>query len=38
MPYPIVVANGRTPGTYIINENSTIFEISPTNWGHGTLH
>ncbi|CAI5756881.1 unnamed protein product [Candida verbasci] len=28
MPYPIVVANGRTPGTYIINENSTIFEIS----------
>ena len=33
MPYPIVVANGRTPGTYIINENSTIFEISPYELG-----
>lgn len=29
MPYPIIVANGRTPGTVIINENSTVFEMSP---------
>ncbi|ABN64650.2 phospholipase B3 [Scheffersomyces stipitis CBS 6054] len=33
MPYPIVVANGRTPGSYIINENSTVFEVSPYELG-----
>ncbi|KAK6465814.1 lysophospholipase catalytic domain-containing protein [Scheffersomyces coipomensis] len=33
MPFPIVVANGRTPGTMIINENSTVFEISPFELG-----
>lgn len=33
MPFPIVVANGRTPGTYIMNENSTVFEISPYELG-----
>ena len=33
MPYPIVVANGRTPHTLIINENSTVFEISPYELG-----
>lgn len=33
MPFPIVVANGRTPGTYIMNENSTVFEISPFELG-----
>lgn len=29
MPYPIVVADGRAPGTRIISGNSTIFEMSP---------
>jgi lysophospholipase len=33
MPFPIVVANGRTPHTFIINENSTVFEISPYELG-----
>lgn len=33
LPYPIVVANGRTPGTTIINQNSTVFEISPYELG-----
>ncbi|KAK6459157.1 lysophospholipase catalytic domain-containing protein [Scheffersomyces xylosifermentans] len=33
MPFPIVVANGRTPGTFIINENSTVFEINPYELG-----
>ncbi|EMG49811.1 Lysophospholipase 3 [Candida maltosa Xu316] len=33
MPYPIVIANGRTPHTLIVNENSTIFEISPYELG-----
>ncbi|KAG7880337.1 hypothetical protein KL905_003006 [Ogataea polymorpha] len=29
MPFPIVVADGRTPGTEIISSNSTVFEITP---------
>ncbi|PVH13643.1 uncharacterized protein CXQ87_001754 [Candidozyma duobushaemuli] len=29
MPFPIVVANGRTPGTEVISANSTVFEVSP---------
>lgn len=33
MPFPIVVANGRTPNTVIINENSTVFEINPYELG-----
>lgn len=33
MPFPLVVANCRTPGTLIINENSTVFEISPYELG-----
>lgn len=33
MPFPIVLANGRTPGTTIINDNSTIFEITPYELG-----
>ncbi|CAN3358505.1 lysophospholipase 2 [Diutina catenulata] len=33
MPFPIVVANGRTPGTLIINENSTVFEVNPFELG-----
>ncbi|RCK66268.1 Lysophospholipase 3 [Candida viswanathii] len=33
MPYPIVVANGRHPNTLIINENSTVFEVSPYELG-----
>lgn len=33
MPFPVVVANGRTPGEYIINQNSTVFEISPYELG-----
>lgn len=33
MPFPIVVADGRSPGTLIINENSTVFEITPYELG-----
>lgn len=33
MPYPIIVANGRNPNTIIINENSTVYEISPNELG-----
>lgn len=33
MPFPIVIANGRTPQTFIVNENSTVFEISPYELG-----
>ncbi|EMG49274.1 PLB3 Lysophospholipase 3 [Candida maltosa Xu316] len=33
MPFPIVVADGRTPGTFIINDNSTIFEFNPFEMG-----
>lgn len=29
MPFPIVVADGRTPGQYIISGNSTVFEFNP---------
>lgn len=33
MPYPIMIANGRNPNTVIINENSTVYEISPNELG-----
>lgn len=33
MPFPIVVADGRSPGTLIINENSTVFEFTPYELG-----
>lgn len=33
MPFPIVVSNGRTPGTTVINENSTVFETNPYELG-----
>lgn len=33
MPYPIVVAGSRNPGTIIVNENSTVFEITPYELG-----
>ncbi|KAK6890630.1 Lysophospholipase 3 [Candida tropicalis] len=33
MPFPIVVADGRTPGTYIISANSTVFEFNPFEMG-----
>lgn len=33
LPFPIVVADGRMPGTMIINENATVFEISPYELG-----
>lgn len=33
MPFPIVVADGRTPGTQLISENSTVFEFSPLEMG-----
>lgn len=33
MPYPILIANGRNPNTIIINENSTVYEISPNELG-----
>ncbi|ODV81899.1 lysophospholipase precursor [Suhomyces tanzawaensis NRRL Y-17324] len=28
-PFPIVVADGRAPGTTILNFNSTVFEVNP---------
>ncbi|KAG7663642.1 plb1 [[Candida] subhashii] len=33
IPFPIVLANGRHPESYTINENSTIFEITPYELG-----
>ncbi|CAH6722453.1 lysophospholipase 1 [[Candida] jaroonii] len=33
MPFPVVVADGRTPGEYIISGNSTVFEINPFELG-----
>jgi lysophospholipase len=33
MPFPIVVTDGRTPGTYIISGNSTVFEVNPYELG-----
>lgn len=33
MPFPIIVADGRTPGTQIISGNSTVFEIGPYELG-----
>lgn len=33
MPFPIVVANGRTPGSYILSGNSTVFEFNPYEMG-----
>lgn len=33
MPFPIVVADGRTPDSFILNSNSTVFEINPFELG-----
>ncbi|VUG19152.1 PLB1 [Brettanomyces bruxellensis] len=33
MPFPLVVADGRRPGTYVIGKNSTIFEFNPFEMG-----
>lgn len=33
MPFPIIVSDGRTPGTNIISGNSTVFEIGPYELG-----
>lgn len=33
MPFPVVVANGRTPGVQVISSNSTVFEVSPYELG-----
>lgn len=33
MPFPIVIADGRTPGLLIISENSTVFEFTPYELG-----
>ncbi|SGZ48731.1 CIC11C00000003222 [Sungouiella intermedia] len=33
MPFPIVVANGRTPGTFILSGNSTVFEFNAYEMG-----
>lgn len=33
MPFPIVVADGRTPNSYIISGNSTVFETNPFELG-----
>jgi lysophospholipase len=32
-PFPIVVMDSRRPGEYIININSTLYEISPYEYG-----
>uniref|UniRef100_A0A060TBV8 Lysophospholipase n=1 Tax=Blastobotrys adeninivorans TaxID=409370 RepID=A0A060TBV8_BLAAD len=33
MPFPIVVADGREPGTVIIASNSTVYEVTPYELG-----
>lgn len=33
MPFPIVIADGRTPGTFIMDSNSSVFEINPYELG-----
>lgn len=33
MPFPISVTDGRTPGTTIVNSNSTVFEVTPFELG-----
>lgn len=33
MPFPIVVADGRTPGSYVISGNSTVFEFNAYEMG-----
>jgi lysophospholipase len=33
MPFPIVVADGREPGTKILSTNSTVFEVTPYELG-----
>lgn len=33
MPFPIVVADGRTPDSFIISSNSSIFEVNPYELG-----
>ena len=33
MPYPILVALGREPNEYIMNFNSTVFELAPYEMG-----
>ncbi|KAL6452304.1 PLB3 Lysophospholipase 3 [Candida maltosa Xu316] len=33
MPFPMVIANGRTPESCIINGNSTVFEVNPYELG-----
>ncbi|ODQ58490.1 hypothetical protein WICANDRAFT_80625 [Wickerhamomyces anomalus NRRL Y-366-8] len=33
MPFPISVADGRTPGSTIVNLNSTVFEFNPFEMG-----
>lgn len=33
MPFPVVVTDGRTPGTKVISGNSTIFEVNPFEMG-----
>ncbi|EGW33780.1 phospholipase B [Spathaspora passalidarum NRRL Y-27907] len=33
MPFPIVIALGREPGTYIISTNSTVIEFNPYEMG-----
>ncbi|KAH3672807.1 hypothetical protein WICMUC_004029 [Wickerhamomyces mucosus] len=33
VPFPISVADGRVPGTFIINLNSTVFEFNPFELG-----
>lgn len=33
MPFPIHVADGRTPGSQVISANSTVFEITPYELG-----
>ncbi|ANB11836.1 Plb1p [Sugiyamaella lignohabitans] len=33
MPFPIVVSDGRAPGTTVISTNSTVFELTPYELG-----
>lgn len=33
MPYPVVIADGRNPGTIVVDTKSTVFEITPHELG-----
>jgi lysophospholipase len=38
MPFPLIVTDGRRQGEYIINVNSTLYEITPYEFGSWDEH